>query len=346
MSDIPSSPPYSASHSSEKPGLSVVVPLLNEAESLPELCRQLKKAILPSRPLEIILVDDGSRDDSWSVIQNIASEEHSAGIRGLRLRRNYGKSTALQQGFNLATKPYIATIDADLQDDPAELPAMIEMLEKGGYDLISGWKQNRQDPISKTVPSLLFNKITAKVSGIELHDFNCGLKLYRAELVKHLNLYGEMHRYVPLLAQWEGFGRIGEKPVKHHARKYGTSKFGFSRFINGFLDLMTLVFMRSFQQRPMHFFGTAGFLSVAAGSLITAYLVFMKLVYDEFLARRPLLLFGILLIVVGFQFFSIGLFGELMLRGRKKPQTANIAEHINMQPAGGARKVAEEPASG
>lgn len=329
MPYIPAKEQPDISPTAEKPALSVVIPLLDEAESLPELCRQLENAILPERPLEIIFVDDGSRDESWKVIQQLSSNAGAATVKAARFRRNYGKSSALQQGFRMATGHYIATIDADLQDDPAELPGMIAVLEKGHYDLVSGWKQNRQDPVSKTIPSLLFNKITAKVSGIELHDFNCGLKLYRAEVVGHLNLYGEMHRYIPLLANWEGFSRIAEKPVKHHARKYGESKFGLSRFINGFLDLITLMFMRSFQQRPMHFFGTAGFFSTLSGSAITLYLIFMKLVYDEFLSRRPLLLFGILLIVVGFQFFSIGLFGEMMLRNRKKTASPNVAEQLS-----------------
>ncbi|MFW6347914.1 MAG: glycosyltransferase family 2 protein [Cyclonatronaceae bacterium] len=321
-----------SSQSSGKPVVSVIVPLLDEAESLPELNRQLQAALLPGHVLEIIFVDDGSGDDSWNVIKKLCAEPGQASIKGIRFRRNYGKSAALQQGFRQASGTYVATIDADLQDDPAELPAMIELLEAGGYDLVSGWKQNRQDPVSKTIPSLLFNKITAKVSGIKLHDFNCGLKLYRADLVRNLNLYGEMHRYIPLLAHWEGYGRITEKPVKHHARKYGQSKFGLSRFINGFLDLLTIMFMRSFQQRPMHFFGTAGFLSILSGSAITIYLVFMKLVFDEFLARRPLLLFGIVLIVVGFQFFSIGLFGEMMLRNRNKSTPSRVAEQASSVP--------------
>lgn len=340
MSHIPAKESVEPVLTASKPKLSVIVPLLDEADSLPELTRQLQQALLPERPLEIIFVDDGSRDNSWNVIQSLAEAPGAASIKGVRLRRNYGKSTALQQGFNRATGSYIATIDADLQDDPAELPGMIELLEEGPYDLVSGWKQNRKDPVSKTVPSLLFNKITAQVSGIKLHDFNCGLKLYRAELVERLNLYGEMHRYIPLLAKWEGFTRITEKPVKHHPRKYGKSKFGISRFINGFLDLLTLMFMRSFKQRPMHFFGTAGFISVLGGSSITLYLIFMKVFYDEFLSRRPLLLFGILLIVVGFQFFSIGLFGELMLHNRKKNDHPNISEQLSNE-----NKLAEQQSS-
>lgn len=318
-------------HSSHRALVSVVVPLLDEVESLRELSSALQEAILPTHRLEILFIDDGSTDSSWEEIQNISRDAGSKAdllVTGVRLRRNYGKSTALQQGFQRAKGSYIATIDADMQDDPSEIPEMIKLLDEGNYDLVSGWKQNRKDPLSKTIPSLFFNKVTAKASGIALHDFNCGLKLYRAEVVRHLTLYGEMHRYIPLLAKWQGFSRITEKPVKHHARKYGTTKFGATRFIKGFLDLLTLIFMRFFEQRPMHFFGTAGFISATAGSIITLYLIFMKIVYNEFLARRPLLLIGILLIVVGFQFFSVGLIGELVIRGKRKNIKPNIAESL------------------
>lgn len=308
--------------------VSVVVPLLDEVESLEELHKKVTEAFKGRFEPELIFVDDGSRDGSWDVIEKL-SKQYSH-VKGIRFRRNYGKSTALHHGFANATGAYIATMDADLQDDPLEIPLMIDQLNEQGLDLVSGWKQNRQDPITKTVPSRFFNFVTRVVTGIQLHDFNCGLKVYRKEVVERLELYGERHRYIPLLANWEGYHKIGEKPVKHHERKYGKSKFGISRFINGFLDLITLMFVNYYLQRPMHFFGTAGIVSVFFGSLITAYLVFMRIFHDEFLSRRPLLLFGILLILIGFQFFSIGLFGEMMVRHRRDTKPVSIGETTNI----------------
>lgn len=306
------------------PELSVVIPLLNEQESLAELASRIDAAI-GSRPYEILFVDDGSTDGSWDVIASLAAADPR--IKGIRFRRNYGKSLALQKGFERARGKYIATMDADLQDDPNELPAMFAMLDSG-YDLVSGWKQVRHDPISKTIPSKFFNGVTSRLSGIELHDFNCGLKVYKREVIESIDLYGEMHRYIPLLAKWQGFSKIGEKVVTHHARKYGKTKFGLSRFMNGFLDLITLMFIHTYMSKPMHFFGTLGFVSLSTGGAIVTYLAFMRVFYDVYLSNRPLLLFGILLLVMGVQLFSIGFVGEMLNNSEKRGRKVNIREEL------------------
>ena len=306
------------------PELSVVIPLLNEHESLTELASRIDAAI-GSRPYEILFVDDGSTDGSWDVIASLAAADSR--IKGIRFRRNYGKSLALQKGFERARGTYIATMDADLQDDPNELPAMFAMLDSG-YDLVSGWKQVRHDPISKTIPSKFFNGVTSRMSGIDLHDFNCGLKVYKREVIESIYLYGEMHRYIPLLAKWQGFSKIGEKVVTHHARKYGKTKFGLSRFMNGFLDLITLMFIHTYMSKPMHFFGTIGFVSLSTGGAIVTYLAFMRVFYNEYLSNRPLLLFGILLLVMGVQLFSIGFVGEMLNNSEKRGRKVNIREEV------------------
>jgi glycosyltransferase involved in cell wall biosynthesis len=306
------------------PELSVVIPLLNEHESLTELASRIDAAI-GSRPYEILFVDDGSTDGSWDVIASLAAADSR--IKGIRFRRNYGKSLALQKGFERARGTYIATMDADLQDDPNELPAMFAMLDSG-YDLVSGWKQVRHDPISKTIPSKFFNGVTSRMSGIDLHDFNCGLKVYKREVIESIYLYGEMHRYIPLLAKWQGFSKIGEKVVTHHARKYGKTKFGLSRFMNGFLDLITLMFIHTYMSKPMHFFGTLGFVSLSTGGAIVTYLAFMRVFYNEYLSNRPLLLFGILLLVMGVQLFSIGFVGEMLNNSEKRGRKVNIREEV------------------
>jgi glycosyltransferase involved in cell wall biosynthesis len=306
------------------PELSVVIPLLNEQESLAELASRIDAAI-GSRPYEILFVDDGSTDGSWDVIASLASADSR--IKGIRFRRNYGKSFALQKGFERARGAYIATMDADLQDDPNELTDMFAMLDSG-YDLVSGWKQVRHDPISKTIPSKFFNGVTSRMSGIELHDFNCGLKVYKREVIESIELYGEMHRYIPLLAKWQGFSKIGEKVVTHHARKYGKTKFGFSRFMNGFLDLITLMFIHKYMNKPMHFFGTLGFVSLSTGGAIVTYLAFMRVFYNEYLSNRPLLLFGILLLVMGVQLFSIGFVGEMLNNSEKRGRKVNIRDEV------------------
>lgn len=304
--------------------ISVVVPLYEESQSLPELVKRIEKE-LEDRIFEIILVDDGSRDDSWEVIRSL--KEESSTLKAVRLQRNYGKSTALQTGFEMTRGRYVVTLDADLQDDPAEIPAMIDELQKG-YDLVSGWKKRRKDPLTKTIPSRFFNVVTRWVTGIKLHDFNCGLKAYRREVIERIYLYGELHRYVPLLAKWEGFDRIGEKVVVHHPRKYGRTKFGISRFIHGFLDLLTLMFVSIYMNRPMHFFGTLGILSLTAGGIINIYLTWLKLFHNVALANRPLLFLGVMLVVIGVQFFSIGFLGDMINKGQVDKRRPNIRDRI------------------
>ena len=306
------------------PDISIVVPLLNEEQSLGELTGQIQEALSKSNySFEILLIDDGSTDRSWEIVEQL-SRNHDE-ILGIRLRRNYGKSDALQTGFERSAGRFVVTMDADLQDDPNEIPSMVEKLEAGA-DLVSGWKKKRHDPISKKIPSRFFNAVTRWVTGIKLHDFNCGLKAYRKEVVDNISLYGEMHRYVPLLAKWEGFGRIEEQVVQHHPRKYGKTKFGISRFLNGFLDLVTLLFINRYVNRPMHFFGLFGVLFLVVGIAINLYLAYIKIFLGEPLANRPLLFLGLLLVMVGVQFFSIGFLGELLNRGDERNQKPNIAE--------------------
>lgn len=312
-------------HTGSQQDISVIIPLYNEEQSLPELLDQIRDSLDGTYSYEVIFVDDGSTDNSWQVVRQLSRNGES--IKGVRFQRNYGKSSALQTGFNEATGKYVVTLDADLQDDPAEIPQMIEMLNDG-YDLVSGWKKKRHDPITKTIPSKFFNKITSWVTGISLHDFNCGLKAYKKEVVESIYLYGELHRYIPLLARWEGFAKIGEKTVQHHPRKYGETKFGMSRFMHGFLDLVTLVFVNSYLQRPMHFFGSVGFLFLVAGGIINAYLAVAKIFFGENLSGRPLLLLGVMLMVLGAQFFSIGFLGELINRNRKEPREPTIKEKL------------------
>jgi glycosyltransferase involved in cell wall biosynthesis len=297
-----------------QPHLSIVVPVYDEEESLPELANLLREICEREGYIfEVWLIDDGSNDASWTVIEQIHEED--ARFAGVRFRRNYGKSAALAVGFQRARGRYVVTIDADLQDDPTEIPAMITMLEAGN-DLVSGWKRKREDPLSKTIPSRVINFITRKLTSLPLHDINCGLKAYRREVVKCVRVYGELHRYIPLLAKWEGFGRIVEKPVLHHPRKYGRTKFGIERFIRGFLDLITVLFMTRFAVRPMHFFGSIGTMAFIGGFLISLWISVDKLYFGKPIGDRPLLLFGVLLILLGSQMFTTGLLGEMIIRPR------------------------------
>lgn len=312
--------------SPEEVEISVVIPLYNEEGSLRELASRIEGSLNDSN-YEVLFVDDGSDDDSWQVIEELA--RRSSHLKGVKLRRNYGKSSALQAGFDAATGNYIVTMDADLQDDPNEIPKMIDSL-KNGKDLVSGWKRVRHDPITKTVPSRFFNAVTRWTTGIQLHDFNCGLKAYRREVVENIHLYGELHRYIPLLAKWKGYGKIEEQEVKHHPRKYGKTKFGLSRFMNGFLDLLTLLFVNRYMQQPMHFFGTIGVLSTAIGFLINFYIAALKVLWNEPIANRPLFFLGILMVVVGVQFFSIGFLGEMINKSRHRKFKPGIEKRAGL----------------
>lgn len=305
--------------------LSIVVPAYEEAASLPELVAELHTVCRQQAwTYEVWIVDDGSRDDTWATIAQLHAEDRR--VAGIRLRRNYGKSAALAAGFDHARGRYVATLDADLQDDPHELPALIAKLEEG-YDLVSGWKRKRQDPLSKTLPSRFFNRVTRIVSGLPLHDFNCGLKVYRREVVEHVTLYGELHRYIPLLAKWEGFDRITEVEVQHRPRQHGQTKFGLERFIRGFLDLISVVFLTRFAARPMHFFGGLGTLSFLAGFGISLYLTLDKVIYGNYIGDRPLLLLGLLMILFGAQMFTTGLLGEMIISRRMEEEGAyEVAE--------------------
>ena len=310
------------------PDLSVVVPVYNEDESLPELAAWIERVCAEHGiRYEVLLIDDGSTDRSWSVIESLA--EAYPAVRGLRFRRNQGKSAALNAGFERARGEVVITMDADLQDSPDEIPGLMAMITEEGYDLVSGWKRTRHDPLSKTIPSKFFNGVTRRISGIALHDFNCGLKSYRNEVVKTVDVYGEMHRYIPLLAKWAGFGRIGEKVVEHRARKYGVTKFGLERFLNGFLDLLTITFVGKFGKRPMHFFGTWGSLAFVLGAGILSYLAFAKLFLGVYgIADRPLFFFGIVSLIVGTQLFVTGFLAELIIRSRPERHTFPVAEEV------------------
>ncbi len=288
--------------------LSAVIPAFNEAESLPELYRELKQ-VLRAQPYahEILIVDDGSRDGTEALLERMAREDPC--LRAVSLRRNFGKSAALATAFRLARGRWVFTLDADLQDDPAELPRMVEALKRG-LDLVSGWKRDRKDPITKTLPSRLFNAVTGSVSGLRLHDFNCGLKLYRREVVDALEVYGELHRFLPALAHWRGF-RVGEVPVRHRPRRYGRSKFGPARFVNGFLDLLAAAFISTSALKPLHVFGRIGLLFLAAGVAMGAYFV-VRWAGGEPMRVRPLMLFGAGLVFLGIQFVLMGLLGEMI----------------------------------
>lgn len=295
--------------------ISVVIPLLNEEESLNELSHELEKVFdFLKCNYEVIFIDDGSTDNSFARIREI--HRRNPKFHCIKLRRNYGKSAALAKGFKAAKGNVVITMDADLQDDPAEIPDLIKVLNSG-YDLVSGWKKVRYDPFIKKHTSKLFNYFTSKLSGVRLHDFNCGLKAYKKDVVKSLRIYGEMHRYIPALAYLSGF-KVTEKPVRHQARKYGVTKFGASRFVNGFLDLMTVVFTNKYMKRPLHFFGSIGIITSMLGIIITIYLGILKFAEGKPLSDRPLFLVGIFLIIVGIQFLSLGLIAEMITKSNVK----------------------------
>ncbi len=313
--------------------VSLVIPLYNESESLPELTEWIAKTMKENGfSYEIIYVDDGSRDGSWEVIEK--QKIINPVVKGIKFRRNYGKSAALNVGFGMACGDIVVTMDADLQDDPGEIPAMRKMIQDEKFDLVSGWKKKRYDPISKTVPTKLFNWATRMMSGIKLHDFNCGLKAYRLDVVKSIEVYGEMHRYIPVIAKRAGFERIGEKEVQHRERKYGKTKFGWERFINGFLDLMTITFMSRFGKRPMHFFGPLGTLMFLIGFGISVYLGSYKLWHlyrgeaARLIADNPLFYIALTSMVLGTMLFLAGFLGELIARNSTERNNYLIEKQI------------------
>lgn len=313
------------------PAISVIVPLLNEDESLPELASWIERVMTAhGYTYEVLFIDDGSTDKSWSVIQELGRANSS--MRGIRMRRNYGKSAALSIGFSACKGKVVITMDADLQDSPDEIPGLYSMITDEGYDLVSGWKRKRYDPISKTLPSKFFNWTTRRMSKVKnLHDFNCGLKAYRSEVVKSIEVYGEMHRYIPVIASWAGFNRIGEKIVEHRERKYGTTKFGLERFVNGFLDLLSISFSSKFGKKPMHLFGLLGSIFFMVGFVIAAYLMYEKIFNQVFrMTERPLFYFGLLAMVIGTQLFVGGFLGELISRVSPDRNNYHVAEKSNI----------------
>jgi glycosyltransferase involved in cell wall biosynthesis len=314
--------------------LSIVIPVMNEEGNLRELHHRLT-AVLEriGLPYEIIFIDDGSKDGTWPLIRSLCEADQH--VIALRHRRNFGKAQALANGFAVAQGDVVITMDGDLQDDPDELPRFLAKLDEG-YDLVSGWKQRRQDPLGKTAPSKLFNWTVRRVSGVPLHDFNCGFKAYRHEVTRAIRLYGELHRFTPVLADAEGF-RVTEIPVKHHPRTWGASKYGYKRLVKGFLDLLTVIFLTNYRQRPMHLFGMPGLLALAIGVVLGMYLTFERLVLDERIGTRPLLMLSVLLVVIGAQFFGLGLLGEFLAHGSNPPRpepSHGVREAIGLRPVG------------
>lgn len=320
--------------------ISVVIPAYNEDESLPELCAWIDRVMQANRfAYEVIIVDDGSTDRTWEVIKHIG--EQNSHVRGISFRRNYGKSAALHVGFRAAQGNVVITMDADMQDSPDEIPELYDMIVKDKFDMVSGWKKKRYDPLSKTIPTKLFNAATRQVSGIYLHDFNCGLKAYRQAVVKNIEVYGEMHRYIPLLAKWAGFKKIGEKVVEHRPRKYGVTKFGLERFIYGFLDLMSIVFMGKFRKRPMHFFGTIGLLVFLLGGGIAFFLTVEKFIKSQpgmppprDVVDQPLFFLALTAAIIGTQLFLAGFLAEMISLASPNRNDYVIAERSNFDSSG------------
>jgi len=311
--------------------LSIVIPLYNEDESLPELAVWIERVMYENNyTYEIIMVDDGSSDNSWKVIEGLRQKnEH---IRGIRFQRNYGKSAALNEGFKAAKGNVVITMDADMQDSPDEIPELRKMIVVDGFDMVSGWKKKRFDnKLTKNIPSKLFNTAASKVSKIKLHDFNCGLKAYKNKVVKSVEVYGEMHRYIPVLAKWAGFKKIGEKVVEHRPRKYGVTKFGWNRFVNGFLDLISIMFVGKFGKKPMHVFGLWGSIVFFVGICIWIYLAVAKFAFAKFeMTNRPIFYVGLISIVIGTQLFLAGFIGELISRNSADRNTYLIEDKIGL----------------
>ncbi|MEO6950107.1 MAG: glycosyltransferase family 2 protein [Ginsengibacter sp.] len=309
--------------------ITVIVPLLNEDESLPELTAWIARVMEENQfSYEIIMVDDGSTDNSWEVINSL--HEVNPFVKGIKFQRNYGKSAALNEGFKMAKGQVVITMDADLQDSPDEIPELRRMILEDNFDIVSGWKKKRYDStLSKNIPSKLFNAATRKASGIYLHDFNCGLKAYKYKVVKSIEVYGEMHRYIPLLAKWSGFRNFGEKVVEHRPRKYGVTKFGWNRFVNGFLDLASIMFVGKFRKNPMHFFGLYGTLAFIFGFVVFLYLTFSKFFFDQTgMTQRPLFYMALIAMIIGTQLFLAGFLGELISRNGPERNSYLIEEKI------------------
>ena len=308
--------------------ISVIVPLYNEVESLEELTDWIARVMQSSGfSYEVILIDDGSRDGSWKKIEELSAKVPE--IKGVKFRRNYGKSAALNTGFIHAQGDVVVTMDADLQDSPDEIPELHDMIMNQGFDLVSGWKKKRFDPITKTIPTKLYNWVTRRISGIRLHDFNCGLKAYRLDVVKCIEVYGEMHRYIPVIANWAGFSRIGEKVVQHRKRKFGITKFGMSRFINGPLDLISIAFVSRFGKRPMHIFGMLGTFLFLLGFVIAGILTYDKIFLFEYkMTDRPIFYLGLLSMVLGTQLFLAGFLGEMISRNAVDRNTYLIEKTV------------------
>ncbi len=311
--------------------LSIIIPLYNEDESLPELAAWIENVVNANNyTYEVIMVDDGSIDNSWKVIEALRIQNPN--IKGIKFQRNYGKSAALNEGFKAAQGDVIITMDADMQDSPDEIPGLRKMIVEDGYDLVSGWKKKRYDnTLTKNIPSKLFNAAARKSSGIKLHDFNCGLKAYRKKVVKSVEVYGEMHRYIPILAKWAGFRKIGEKVVEHRARKFGVTKFGWERFVNGFLDLFSIMFVGKFGKRPMHFFGLWGSIVFFAGLIIWTYLFIAKFAFLKYnMTDRPIFYVGVISLVIGTQLFLAGFLGEMISRNSAERNSYLIEEKAGL----------------
>ena len=313
--------------------ISIIIPLFNEEESLPELCSWIGKVMNKNNySYEVLFIDDGSKDISWSVIENISSK--NSNIKGIKFRRNYGKSAALNIGFQKAVGNVVITMDADLQDSPDEIPALYDKIMKEGYDLVSGWKQKRYDPLSKTIPTKLFNWAARKASGIYLHDFNCGLKSYKNNVVKSVEVHGEMHRYIPVLAKWAGFEKITEQVVEHQSRKYGETKFGLERFVNGFLDLLTITFVTRFGKKPMHFFGVVGTIMFILGFSIFGFIVIEKLnaiinnVAAKNIADMSIFYIALTSMIIGVQLFLAGFISEMISRSSNDRNNYQIEKEV------------------